>query len=92
MSETTEKRPALFIRGNRTGYSPSQIEDRTMTVADLIDALTEMGEAYGMDARVFLRNDGGYTYGEIEWDDLEAGRYDADGSTYDWDGEEDADW
>ena len=37
MSETTEKRPALFITGNRTGYGPSQIEDHTMTVADLID-------------------------------------------------------
>ena len=92
MSETTEKRPAIFIEGNREAYGPDRIEDNTMTVADLIDALTEMGEAYGMDAKVFLRNDGGYTYGSIGWDDLSAARYDADGSTYDWDGEEDADW
>lgn len=81
-----EKRVAVFIEGNRTGYGPEQVEDRTMTVADLIDVLTEMGEAYGMDAKVFLRNDRGYTYGEVNWDGINHATYD-DHRVY-WGGED----
>ncbi|MBR2683765.1 MAG: hypothetical protein IKE22_10940 [Atopobiaceae bacterium] len=51
-----------------------------MTVAEMIDCLTEMGEAYGMETKVFLRNDCGYTYGSIDWDDFSEGGYDDDAS------------
>lgn len=69
---------AIFINGNRTGYGPDQMEDRTCTVEDLISMLKELGEAYGMNTKVFIRNDNGYTYGEIKrWDgDVYSGKYD----------------
>jgi len=72
------KRNAIFIEGNRNGYGPDQVEHRTLTVAELIDMLTELGDAYGMDAKVFLRNDNGYTYGSIGYDDAQFGQYDDD--------------
>ena len=50
----------LFINENRTGYSPCQIR-HTMTVGELIAALEEFAE----DTPVFLKHDGGYTYGGI---------------------------
>ena len=56
----------LFINANRTGYSPNQIRS-TMTVAELIAALEEFPE----DAPVYLKHDNGYTYGGIDWRDLE---------------------
>ena len=48
------------------GYAPDQIR-HTMTVGELIDALREFDE----DAQVYLRHDGGYTYGGITWTDFE---------------------
>ena len=56
----------LFINANRTGYTPDQIRS-TMTVAELIAALEEFPE----DAPVYLKHDNGYTYGGIDWRDLE---------------------
>ena len=56
----------LYINANRTGYAPDQIR-HTMTVGELIDALREFDE----DAQVYLRHDGGYTYGGITWMDFE---------------------
>lgn len=50
----------LYINGARTGYSPRQIE-HTMTVGELISWL----EQYDDDTLVYLKNDNGYTYGEI---------------------------
>ena len=52
---------ALFIDGRRNGYGPDQCPP-TMTVGELIALLEEMDE----DALVYLRNDGGYTYGNID--------------------------
>lgn len=55
---------ALFINGKRNGYTPAQC-GRTVTVGDLIDFL----EGFDEDMRVYISNDGGYTYGSItEWD------------------------
>lgn len=51
---------ALFINGNRDGYSPDQC-GRTLTVGELIELLQDMDE----DRPVYLRNDKGYTYGSI---------------------------
>ena len=56
----------LFINAQRTGYSPCQIQ-HTMTVGELIAVLEEFDE----DTPVFLKHDGGYTYGGINWSDLE---------------------
>lgn len=72
---------AIFINGNRQGYAPDQVEDMTMTIEDLICALEEMAEAYGSDAKVFLRNDNGYTYGAVNyWNgDIYPGKYDEHG-------------
>ena len=56
----------LYINANRTGYSPCQIQ-HTMTVGALIAALEEFDE----DTPVFLKHDGGYTYGGISWNNIE---------------------
>ena len=53
----------LFIEGRRNGYEPGQC-GRTLTVAELIEYL----EQFAGDTEVYLKNDGGYTYGNI-WDD-----------------------
>jgi len=51
----------LFIEGRRTGYRPSQC-NTTMTVGELIAMLEQFDE----DTPVYLKNDNGYTYGEID--------------------------
>ena len=51
---------AIYINTKRNGYEPNQC-GRTMTAGELMDILSE----YDEDAPVFLRNDGGYTYGSI---------------------------
>lgn len=50
----------VFIEGRRDGYSPDQCK-KTMTVGELIAML----EDYDEDAKVYLKNDNGYTYGSI---------------------------
>ena len=58
---------------------------RTCTIDDLIAALEEMGDAYGMECEVYFRNDDGYTYGGIDpWDGtLSSGEYDDETVTMD---------
>ncbi len=56
---------ALYIEGKRNGYGPDQC-GRTLTVGELIALLSEFDE----DRPVFLRNDGGYTYGSITERDI----------------------
>ena len=56
----------LFINAHRAGYTPEQIR-HTMTVGELIAALEQFDE----DTPVFLKHDGGYTYGGISWNDIE---------------------
>lgn len=70
---------ALFIEGNRSGYAPDQVEDRTMTIRELIDELESWASDCGEDTKVFLRNDNGYTYGEFSYGDFATGEYDEDG-------------
>lgn len=55
----------LFIEG-RNGYDPDQCEG-TMTVAELIQYLEQFDE----DTEVYLKNDNGYTYGNITEDSFE---------------------
>ena len=56
----------VFIEGNRNGYSTKQCGN-TMTVGELMAWLGEFDE----DAKVYLRNDNGYTYGSINRRDFE---------------------
>ena len=56
----------LYINAHRTGYVPERIR-HTMTVAELIAALEDFPE----DAPVYLKHDNGYTYGGINFSDLE---------------------
>lgn len=51
---------ALFIDGRRNGYLPSQC-GKTLTVGELIEILKDFDE----DRPVYLRNDNGYTFGNI---------------------------
>ena len=61
---------AIFIEGRRNGYAPEQC-GKTMTVAELINFLEQFDE----DTEVYLNNDNGYTYGNIdEWSFEEAER------------------
>lgn len=50
----------LYIAAQREGYSIDQIR-HTMTVRELIDYLEQFDE----EAQVYLKHDGGYTYGGI---------------------------
>lgn len=56
----------VFINANRNGYAPDQVR-HTMTVAELIAILEELPG----DAPVYLKHDGGYTYGGITVADIE---------------------
>ena len=58
----------LFINAKRNGYTPDQA-GRTMTVAELIAALEE----FDPECPVYLKHDGGYTFGSISPFDLEDG-------------------
>lgn len=51
----------LFIEGRHNGYSPKQC-GKTMTVGELIEFLQD----YDADAELFLINNNGYTYGNID--------------------------
>lgn len=56
----------LYIDAEREGYAPDQIR-RTMTVQELINVLFD----FDPNAEVFLRHDGGYTFGGITWECFE---------------------
>lgn len=60
----------LYIEGRRNGYGPDQC-GRTMTVAELIDYLSQFDE----ELPVYLSNDQGYTYGNIDEDSFEEVEY-----------------
>lgn len=51
----------LYIEGRRTGYSLDQCGE-TMTVGELIDKLSQ----YDKNIPIYLDNDNGYTYGNID--------------------------
>ncbi len=57
----------VFIDGRRDGYSPDQC-GKTMTVGELISYLEDFDE----DAKVYLKNDNGYTYGRITANSIDA--------------------
>ncbi len=55
----------LFINGKKNGYGTDQC-GKTLTVGELIEILQE----YDEDSPVYLRNDNGYTYGNITRSDI----------------------
>lgn len=62
----------LFIEGKRTGYAPEQCGE-TLTAKQLANAILNQIEWGNLDpdAPVYLCNDNGYTYGEInDYDSL----------------------
>ena len=59
---------ALFIDGRRNGYSPKQC-GTTMTVQELMNYLEQFDE----DTPVYIINDNGYTYGNIDYDSFTEG-------------------
>lgn len=57
----------LYIDAERQGYTPGQVYE-TCTVGDLADRLSRIASVYGDDTPVYLRHDGGYTYGGLtDW-------------------------
>lgn len=56
----------LFIESKREGYGINQI-NKTMTICELISFLEE----FDSETEIYLRNDGGYTYGGITEDSIE---------------------
>lgn len=56
----------VYLDTTRSGYGPDQCP-QTLTVREMIELLEELDP----DAEVFLRNDGGYTYGHITRDAFE---------------------
>lgn len=73
----------VFIEGRRNGYSPDQCKN-TMTVGELIAYLEDFDE----DAKVYLKNDNGYTYGSITRSSFEED-YEDDPEDEDTDAEDD---
>lgn len=63
----------LTIDGRREGYAINQI-DRTMTVGELINFLSD----YDEDMPVMINNDDGYTYGSITDDSFREEEDDSD--------------
>lgn len=57
---------ALYIEGRRNGYEVDQC-GRTMTVGELIEFLQDFDE----ETPIFLKNDNGYTFGNITEDSFE---------------------
>lgn len=65
----------LFIDGKRSGYEPEQCGE-TLTVGQLRKALEKAVEWGDLsdDMPIYLRNDNGYTYGEIsDWNSFMTG-------------------
>lgn len=56
----------LYIDGRRDAYDPKDIEN-TMTVGELIEFLQGIDE----DAKVYISNDNGYTYGSVTLDSFD---------------------
>lgn len=56
----SKAKAVVYLEGRRNGYSPEQCP-RTMTVGELIRFLEDFDE----DALVYIKNDHGYTYGNI---------------------------
>lgn len=61
----------LTIETHRDGYSVGQC-GKTLTVSELVDFLTQWDD----DTPVYFSNDNGYTYGSINFDDINSSKDD----------------
>jgi hypothetical protein len=61
----------VYINGTRNGYDEEQTGE-TMTVKELIEFLSQ----YEDEEKVYLMNDGGYTYGSITERDISTDKND----------------
>jgi hypothetical protein len=59
----------LFIDGRRSGYTPES-SGKTMTVGDLVEGLNNLLRCGDVqkDTPIYLVNDNGYTFGNIDSD------------------------
>lgn len=60
----------LFIDAERSAYEPCEVR-KTLTAGDLAELFSFFARNYGDDMKVYLRHDGGYTYGGITNEGLE---------------------
>ena len=60
----------LYIDGRRNGYGPDQC-GKTMTVSEMIDFLSQ----FDGDLPIYLNNDNGYTFGNIDEDSFKEDEY-----------------
>lgn len=60
----------LYIEGRRNGYGPDQC-GKTMTVSEMIDFLSQ----FDGDLPIYLNNDSGYTFGNIDEDSFSECKY-----------------
>lgn len=67
------EKQVIKIEAQREGYAFNQITS-TMTVGELIAYLSQFED----DVKVYISNDGGYTYGGIREKDIEDDWYDED--------------
>ena len=74
-----ERKMRLYMDGRREAYDPTDIR-HTMTVGELIELL----QGFDEDAKVYISNDNGYTYGSVTEDS-----FTEDSFTEDSEGEED---
>lgn len=58
-----ERKMRLYMDGRREVYDPKDIR-HTMTVGELIELL----QGFDEDAKVYISNDNGYTYGSVTED------------------------
>lgn len=58
----------VYLKTNRTGYSPEQVVHGTMTVGELINRLSDENP----NDKIVFSNDEGYTYGAIYEDSIES--------------------
>ena len=63
----------LTIETHRDGYSVGQC-GKTLTVSELVDFLTQWDD----DTPVYFSNDNGYTYGSINFDDINSAEVEED--------------
>lgn len=73
----------LYIEGRRNGYGPDQC-GRTMTVSEMIDFLSQ----FDGDLPIYLNNDSGYTFGNIDEDSFSECKYNDPDADYEVDFEE----
>jgi len=55
---------AMFIDAERLAYDPIDVPE-TKTLGELAEAFALAARYEGEDVRVYLRHDGGYTYGGL---------------------------